>query len=397
MAGALAVQEGLWVTEQVVVDLAQDLTRFGLLERGRRRRHVLGDPPPAQWQIAPPPVGLPLRVHPAARFTCDAVGTCCRSGYVIPLDRPAKDRVVVAAQRLGLDTDAVVLLPTRAGQRWTYALDNDPRCPFLSSQSTCAIHGRAAQPGACRVFPFTFIRVGREVHGSVAHRCGCGTLGRGELLSQQRPKLRRRMKLGPVPRLPARARIDDHRWAGLDVARAMADVSLERTSARELVSRAYGVLEPPAARSPGRTLSGLRRRLLSFIDPDDGILRAAIGGTPHPQQHAVVRDLRRANLDRPRRSVEREVARFVRDHLFGLRPYQHPSLARGLFALSFAVADILSDSERTHTEARTRIMLWEDAFVSPALRAVLGPDGPLASELADVGRVRAWSERLMGS
>jgi hypothetical protein len=44
-----------------------------------------------------------------------------------------------------------------------------------------------------------------------------------------------------------------------------------------------------------------------------------------------------------------------------------------------------------------RIMLWEDAFVSPTLRALLGPRGPLAEPLSDAGAARQWSERLLAS
>lgn len=397
VAELVAERGGPWVTVEVVEALAADLSKLGLLERKPKRFRRLGEPPPAQWQVAAAPRGLPLRVHPRARFRCDGVGTCCRSGYVIPLDRSAKDRVTKASARLGLGTDGVVLLPTRAGQRWTYALDNDPACPFLDDASRCRIHGRAAQPAACRVFPLTFVRAGRVVHGAVSHRCGCGALDRGERLADQRRQLRRRMELGPVPRLPARTRLDETGHAvGLEVAEALADLTEDHSAPLAQVHAAWAaaVETSPVRRAPRITLSGLRRRVLPYVDPDDFLLRAALSGRPHPHRAMIHADLRRGRLFRPRASAQAEIGRFVRDHLFGLRPYQHGTLTRGLFALTWAVADLVR-LDAPHPEVRSRIMLWEDAFVSPGLRAVLGPRGPLADALADAGAARRWSERLL--
>lgn len=400
IADRVADDGGPWVAHDVVASLAADLQQLGLLERKQRKFRKLGDPPPSQWQVAAAPTGLPLHVHSKARFQCDGVGTCCRSGYVIPLDLEAKDRVVRAAKRLKLGTDGVVLLPTRAGQRWTYALDNDPACPFLGEDSGCRIHGRAAQPAACRVFPLTFVRAGRAVHGSVSHRCGCGALNRGALLSDQRRALRRRMELGPVPRLYARTKLDDAgHTVGLDVAEALAEVTERHRSAVALVSAAWAaaVRVPPSGGTSRQGLAGLRRKLLPWVDPDDYLLRAALSGAQHPHRPLIERDLRQAGLHHPRASARAEIARFARDHLFGLRPYQHGSLVRGLFALTWAVADLSRHEDAPHPEVRMRIMLWEDAFVSPTLRAVVGPSGPLTDALSDAGAARAWSERLLAA
>ena len=400
IADRVADDGGPWVAHDVVASLAIDLEELGLLERKQRKYRKLGDPPPAQWQVAAAPKGLPLHVHPRARFRCDGVGTCCRSGYVIPLDLEAKDRVVKAAKRLHLGTDGVVLLPTRAGQRWTYALDNDPACPFLGDDSACRIHGRAAQPAACRVFPLTFVRAGRGVHGAVAHRCGCGALDHGELLSEQRRALRRRMELGPVPRLRARTQLDEAgHTVGLDVAEQLAEATERhrRPDAQVAAAWATAARVAGAHRGSRQTLAGLRRCVLPWVDPDDYLLRAALSGAAHPHRGMIERDLKQARLHRPRASGRAEIGRFVRDHLFGLRPYQHGSLTRGLFALTWAVTDLLGHVDAPHPEVRMRIMLWEDAFVSPTLRAVLGPAGPLADALADAGAARQWSERLLAT
>lgn len=398
VADAVADGGGPWVATDVVEALARDLQAAGLLERKQRKYRRLAAPPPGQWQVASAPKGLPLRVHSQARFRCDGVGTCCRSGYVIPLDRIGKDRVVASAKRLHLGTDGVVLLPTRAGQRWTYALDNDPACPFLGSDSACRLHGRPAQPPACRVFPLTFVRAGRVVHASVAHRCGCGALNRGELLADQRRSLRRRMELGPVPRLHARTQLDDvGHTVGLDVAEGWADLTEAHRDPLRLVDAAWAAASSPAERSRRRRpgLAGLRRRILPWVDPDDFLLRAALAGKPHPHERMILSDLSQAGLQKPKASARAEVGRFVRDHLFGLRAYQHATLARGLFALSWAVADLAQHLDEPHPRVRARIMLWEDAFVSPTLRAVLGPKGPLEDALADAGSARAWSESLL--
>ena len=89
----------------------------------------------------------------------------------------------------------------------------------------------------------------------------------------------------------------------------------------------------------------------------------------------------------------REAVRFVRDYLSGLRIYRFTTLADGILAAALALHAILVDRP-DHPLARERIMLWEDALLSPVMRALMGADGPLARVSASIGNVARQVEML---
>jgi hypothetical protein len=394
VSDALRADGGPWVAERVVGDLAADLARLDLLGDALRAPAA----PRPQWEVEAPHPDLPVEAHPDARFHCVGVGSCCKSGYLIPLDRLGADRVRRAARRQGLDDDLVVVARSSGG-RWTHALDNDPHCQFLTLEHRCRLHGRSAHPKACQVFPLAFVRLGTRVLGTVTHRCGCGSLGRGRRLRSQLAALRRRSQLGPVPRVVPVLAVDDGQTAGISLAEHWVATTEQRCAdARSLLRDVWATLGP-VERDEAAPVLDLDRWLRDLAQAasveGDPMLNAVFAGQLHPRQAELEADLRRAGLTEPRASVEDEVYRFARDHLYGLRPLHHGSLTRGLFAATLATADLLRQPD--HLRARVRMMLWEDVFVSPSFRGLMGPLGPFDRRLASAGPARHQAEALLAA
>lgn len=397
VAEALAQGGGPAIAVHVVDALGRDLDGLGLLAP-----EPAGDPapPPApsgQWVPEDLTEDLPVEAHPEARFTCIGAGTCCRSGYLIPVDGIGAERLRRAASRCGLSGDPVVLLPTAPGRRWTHALHNEPRCPFLLN-NRCRLHGSDAHPAACQMFPLAFTRVGQRVHVTVTHRCACGVFGDGGLLRRNRTELTRRARLGPVPRIFPFASLDRLRSIDLTGADRLVQVSRGRFEAPERVRAAWSALGFGSEGDPSGpddwALPATLASLGQGVDlSDDPILEATLGAGEHPAWDRIAEDLRRVGAFSPQASAEAEIDRFVRDHLFGLRVYQHESVVRGLFALSLATADLWWRRADGHPRTRARIMMWEDTFASPGFRGLMGSEGPLGTALDDGEQARAWVER----
>lgn len=345
------------------------------------------------------PDGARLRVHPQAHFTCEGFGTCCESGYVIPLSTPQAAQLRQASLRiLGPGApDPVTTLPTEPGQPWRLALDNERGCPFLDADRRCRIHERPEQPDPCRVFPFAFVRHRSQVYATVTHRCLCGQDDRGEALSAQLPGLARRLAASRVvPVLPARTQVDD-RYAlptGVAIKLVHAATMQEEDPYAMLlgaVSSLRAAAQVPLTRRRALPPVELMARLSGALEIwEDEAVWAALRGEAHPLA-SLIRHSQRARPPEPQSSPRAEAARFVRDHLYGLRIWEASTLARGLLTLAVALHGVLHELPRRQPfrAVRTRIMLQEDALTSARLRGLYGKAGPLGARTGEL----AWVER----
>lgn len=391
---------GLAVEVAALQRFAGRLDKLGAVE-GAGAPRAAPPPPldPPQRRLGPVPSGAQLRVHPAAHFSCEGFGTCCESGYVIPLSPTLATQLRQASLRiLGQGApDPVTVLPTEAGQPWRLALDNERGCPFLDPERRCRIHEQPEQPDPCRVFPFAFVRHRSQVYATVTHRCLCGQDDRGEALSAQLPALARRLEASRVvPSLPPRTQVDDHHdlptGAAIKVVQA---ATLVDEDPYGMVLRALASLRALAQIPPTRRRAlpsvELAARLAGALEIwEDEAVWAALRGEPHPLA-ASIRRAQRMRGPVPRSSPQAEAARFVRDHLYGLRIWEASTLARGLLTLAVALHGVLHGLPRRQafSAARLRIMLQEDALTSSRLRGLYGEAGPLGTRTADL----AWVER----
>lgn len=425
IAGASVELFGRELDELLLSAIAEELDGKGLLELSAHR----GGPKPrgprrygaeAQWTAVPRTERLPIAVHPEARFSCEGTGTCCESGYVVPLTSLEVRRVRAAAAggtgsvagASGVQ-DPVRMMPTAMNAPWTYALATEPRCAFLDDRQRCQVHATAAHPSSCRIFPYRFVAAPERIHVSVSHRCVCGTLGRGELLSAQRPELRRRLNASRyVHALPESTRVDGLRT--VDTERAVAALILAFESAQDpFAILASGIeqllsvapieaIEPSEPRSNGagkrvRPIDppDLYRRLGMAIAPAEpgqpmASLRRALDGEEHALHGLIVRHQKAGGLYEPGADPVAEVGRFVRDHVFGLQLYRYSTLASGLVALGLAAARILYRlPEEAHPAARERIMLWENVLATRTLVGLLGASGPVARVTRTLESARA--------
>lgn len=395
IAGDLA---GAEVTPEAVPEFVERLAALGLFEEE--------EPPPPpklpkdggpQWTVRQRTPKTPhLWVHPAARYTCHAAGTCCASGYVISLDEEEVRRLRQAALPI-VSEDPVCLLPRAPGIPWVHALSNDPRCPFLGDDHLCKIHETDALPSTCRVYPIAFVEHQDRIYTSVTHRCVCGTLDRGPLLAEQMPSLEDKLRASRLlPTLPEVSQVDAYTRvdtsAAVDALLSAADLldpwEMLLAATRGIREQAVEVdvggelIDPPTML---KTLGDLLQ------DESDLTLTCALKQRRHPNHALIEESLKRVDLYRPDADVEAEVARFVRDYLGGLRLYRFTTLAGGLYAAVLAVWAILHGAP-DHPLVRERIMLWEDALLSPVLRAFLGREGPAAPVTACIASVERHIE-----
>lgn len=394
------VRLGLAVEVSALRRYSARLDKLGALE-GPGAPRATPPPPldPPQRRLGPVPSGVQLRVHPKAHFSCEGFGTCCESGYVIPLSTTLAQQLRQASLRiLGPEAkDPVTTLPTEAGQPWRLALDNERGCPFLDPERRCRIHEQPEQPEPCRVFPFAFVRHRSQVYATVTHRCLCGQDDRGEALSAQLPDLARRLEASRVvPILPARTRIDDRHTlpTGLAIKLVQA-ATLEDDDPYGMVLRALSALGAKAEIPPTRRRTLAPVELLARLSGaleiwEDEAVWAALRGEAHPLSTSI-RQAQRVRGPVPRSSPQAEAARFVRDHLYGLRIWEASTLARGLLTLAVALHGVLHQlpARQAFTAARLRIMLQEDALTSSRLRGLYGAAGPLGAHTGEL----AWVER----
>ncbi len=363
-----AIAGATGMTPEVVAGFADRIAALGFF--GARARPIERVEP--QWSRAPLGDDFEIEVHPDASFECTGAGTCCEQGYVIPLSPKKAAAVRRAGLRvLGPDADPVGLVPTRPGQPWTLALDNEDVCPFLDDSKRCRIHEGAAYPDACRVFPFVFAQWRGTVFASVAHRCACGAFGGASLRAQRRGLASRARRLGRVHTVPEASRVDPEvEVASEEAVDVLIGATAERSAFAMLRAAASGLVALSGGRrrrrAPGARLFGsLAERT------DDAFVDAALTGAPHPRSREVRRALRR--MSGPRGTAQAQAARFVRDHLFGLRPYHYATLADGLCALALAAHRVVTDlpARDAAIAARERVMLWEEALTTDALPSLL--------------------------
>ncbi len=357
-----------------------------------------------QWVVTDEPQVRPqLWVHEDAGYRCACAGTCCASGYVVSLDREEVERVRGAAlEVLGSAEDPVCLQPRSSGLAWTWALANDPRCPFLDADRRCRIHDSEALPSTCFVYPMAFVRSGDRIHASITHRCVCGALDRGDLLSSQLPLLERKLAATKhVPVLPDRTRLDAYTQLPTEEAvEALVSATDGARDPWEMLSEAIDGLRAAAVEvdvgGDLETSARMLERLAAHVDSGSELtLAAALLGRPHPNHELIAESLVRSGLYAPGEDPRREAARFVRDYLSGLRIYRFTTLADGFLAVSLALRGILEGGP-AHPLARARIMLWEDALLSPVMRALVGADGPLGRVTASLGNVARQVDALKG-
>lgn len=398
---------GLAVEVEALARFVARLSKLGAIEDGRA---------PAVGPVAPadaPQRSLTsttrlgparIEVHPDARFLCEGFGTCCESGYVIPLSTTAAQALRQASLRiLGPEAaDPVTVLPTEPGQPWRLALDNERGCPFLDAERRCAIHGEALQPDPCRVFPFAFMRHGDRVYATVTHRCLCGQDGRGLPLQSAELQLERRLAASRVvPVLPGTTQVDDGHALPTRVAVRLVQASTfgPRGPFEALLQAGEALLQaaqiPPTRRATFAP-NVLQARLAAGLEVwEDEAVWAALRQEPHPQARRI-RARQRQVAFTPRSTPEAEAARFVRDHLFGLRLWEASTLARGLLTLGVAVHGILDQLPRRSPffTARLRVMLQEDALTSSRLRGLYGAGGPLGVRTGDLSWVVRQLRRM---
>jgi hypothetical protein len=124
--------------------------------------------PPSSWYDRSMPSWC-LSVH--VPWCCRHAGACCRTGWTIPVEAPAFERLRVHFGRS--DQLFVTGGPLPEGAAAVLAADENGTCRFHEGQR-CAIHrqlGPGAMPVACQQFPRQVLRDGRGTFITLSHYC----------------------------------------------------------------------------------------------------------------------------------------------------------------------------------------------------------------------------------
>lgn len=112
-------------------------------------------------------------------FECQNSGLCCRTDWIIPVEKTKADRLAELGPKLAL-------AKTPGG---TYRLNKvGSRCGFLTDTDHCRVHGEIGpehKPLTCQVFPYTFTPTPDGTLVGLSHYCPSVRARIGTALSEQ--------------------------------------------------------------------------------------------------------------------------------------------------------------------------------------------------------------------
>lgn len=143
---------------------------------------------------------LPLLIPEGIRYNCQGCGRCC-SGWSVGLTDADYSRVkdidwgslhpLLKDRELFIHReeeykDGTAMYPHFTNPR------SDGTCPFLID-NLCFIHGTLSEPekpGTCQIFPYSYVETPTGIYMGVAYNSMASVRNMGELLSEQRDKLK---------------------------------------------------------------------------------------------------------------------------------------------------------------------------------------------------------------
>jgi len=156
--------------------LLPDATRLPQVQAMRR---LLVAPLPARQTSSQPLSAAQARAvrllfHPEVRYRCAGCGVCCRSFLLGPL-RPADTARLAELRwppgvRLPVGEQALHYLEDE-GEPVPFLRTFKGQCVYLDAHGLCQVHAQAGEPEkplVCRLFPFTFVRLGPPGSAPVA-------------------------------------------------------------------------------------------------------------------------------------------------------------------------------------------------------------------------------------
>lgn len=292
--------------------------------------------------------------HPDARWACHACGACCH-GFVVELS-PAEDARIdrrLYADLLGAEDYAEEQFVS-ADEPARRVLRQDPErnlaCIFLLPDGRCAVHARqggSAKPNACRVFPFTVLKVPRRPP-RLGLRLNCQSLGQsfeaGPPTAAESPEIFAALAGLPVLRAPEKIQLFG-RQVGFRELEVLTDEILAELALQGLSGASLAALD---RRHLGGRAGKARRRygrgLLRYVDEERSSAQLREGATYFASLERVKRG--RAALEamaagrRPPRVAPR-VEAFLRRQLANAiylgAPLHAPDAGVGLTVLFLAL------------------------------------------------------------
>lgn len=229
-------------------------------------------------------------------FSCSECGDCCRSLNVpvAPAEREALERLSWEGREerlVGKPATVPTMGPAGPGRR--LPREDDGSCTYLAEDGRCLIHrhfGAATKPAACRLYPFSFHRLGDVVAVDCAFSCRAVSRGQGRRLEDHEAEWTELVEGGAVSeQLPYR-------------------LSPKATLTGELAQAYQSFLESFLAdRSlelPQRLRRCLQFNVLATTGSPDGPMAAMLrDGIATGLRHGTVEDWRGEEMDKTQEAI----------------------------------------------------------------------------------------------
>jgi len=145
---------------------------------------------------------LPVHLPTLQNWSCHNCGGCCRQ-HAITITPEEKSRIeaqnwtpadgIPASQPLFVEEGSWL-----QGQQIRLSHQADGACVFLNEQGLCRIHakfGESAKPLACRIYPYAFHPLEKQLTVSLRFSCPSVAANRGKSLTSQKQDLRQLAQL----------------------------------------------------------------------------------------------------------------------------------------------------------------------------------------------------------
>jgi len=154
-------------------------------------------------------------------YDCSGCGDCCRGKFAINISEEDYKRIIDQGWQNEEEYNNIKIA-VKKGNRYRLAHHVDGTCIFLNEQGLCKIHakfGEPEKPLPCRLYPFRFIQIGKQVRLDIRFDCPqvAGNKGKPittkrQYLSELMPQLTSESKINIEPVLYGNVKVE---WAQL--------------------------------------------------------------------------------------------------------------------------------------------------------------------------------------
>jgi Fe-S-cluster containining protein len=124
-------------------------------------------------------------------YDCSGCGDCCRGKFAINISEEDYKRIIEQGWQ-NEDEYKDIKIAVKKGNRYQLAHHDNGTCIFLNKKGLCNIHakfGESEKPLPCRLYPFRFIQIGKQVRLDIRYDCPQVAGNKGSPITTKRQSL----------------------------------------------------------------------------------------------------------------------------------------------------------------------------------------------------------------